>query len=204
MIEQISDARQTSEHTVARGPFRLDEFNLYRFWFSVRNVFFPMRTELAQWKIELVDTSSWQICCDRQAKCVEVADRVFADRNDLRATLVLATIVSRSGRDSMDLWLDDIARVAEMAAFIRHSELAARIRAMHQAMLERQIEIAFNNQTGLVHCRVGGLSVDSPQQDLHSPDPLFDDTLASGSFSKLLAKEIAKHPAGIIKRKTVA
>lgn len=204
MIEQISDARQTNEQAVSRGPFRLDEFNLYRFWFSVRNVFFPMRAELAQWRIGLVDTSSWQICCDRQAKRVEIADRLFADRNDLRATLVLATIVSRSGRDSMDLWLDDSARVAEMAAFIRHSELATQIRAMHQAILERQIEIAFNNQTGLVHCRFNEISIDSTQQDSESPDPLFDDTLASGSFSKLLAKEIAKHPAGIDKSKTVA
>ncbi len=204
MNEQTTDARPTSRNAVARGPFRLDEFNLYRFWFSVRNVFFPMRADLSDWKIELVDSDSWQICCDRPAKRIEVADRIFADRNDLRATLVLATIVSQSDRDSVHKWLEDCAQIAEMAAFIRQNELATRIRSMHEAMSREQIEIAFDQGSGLVHCRIEGPSADSLQPDLGDPDSLFDDTLASDSFSRLLAEEIAGSQSRSGNTKTVA
>jgi len=204
MTEQITDARNNSEHATARGPFRLDEFNLYRFWFSVRNVFFPMHTELANWKIRLVDTSSSQICCDRPSRCIEITDRIFADRNDLRTTLVLATIVTQSGHDSPRQVADDTARIAEMAAFIRHFELASSIRSMHEAMQNNQIKIAFNQESGLVHCRIGDSVTDASRQTSADQDSLFDDTLASGSFARLLAEEIAKSQTRSGNRKTVA
>jgi len=193
MLVEETDARPgANESTIdatTRGPFRLDQFNLYRFWFSVRNVFFPMKTQLADWKIELVDTQLWQISCNRNSRRIEIANRVFRDRNDLRTTLILATILTQSDRNDAKALKKDTMRVAQMAAFIKHTELSTAIRRMHDQMDQTELEHIVDDNMDLVHCRRPEETPDTAEASQSSGDLLFDDTLAASGINELLRQE---------------
>jgi|GEM_PF-5066202 len=193
MLVEVTDARlrnnETAINTANRGPFRLDQFNLYRFWFSVRNVFFPMESQLAQWKIELVDTKLWRISCDRSNRRIEIANRVFRDRNDLRTTLILATLLTQENRNDTATLKKDMIRVARMATFIKHTELSVAIRSMNDAIELINIEHVLNDGMDLIHCRQPDSSVEARDAGESSGDMLFDDTLAASGINELLEQE---------------
>jgi len=205
MLVEETDARpEANESTIDatdRGPFRLDQFNLYRFWFSVRNVFFPMKTQLADWKIELVDTQLWQISCNRKNRRIEIANRVFRDRNDLRTTLILATILTQPNRNDAKALKTDTIRVAQMAAFIKHTELSAAIRRMHNQLDQTELEHIVDGKTDLIHCQRPDETQGTVEASQSAGDLLFDDTLAANGINDLLRQENLLRSASQLKIK---
>lgn len=203
MTDTVTDARPDRKR-YARGPFRLDEFNLHRYWFSIRNVFFPTQSELSTWRISLATTEAWQIRCDSSVLSIEVTDRIYRDRNDLRATLVLAATIAQPGRDKMHMWLEDLEHIADMAAFIKHTELASQIRSIHQSLLNNPQVISTQENAGVIQCSLSQFESDAYEHAENEPDQLFNDTLAAGSFSKMLTDELRQDLKRRVKTKTVA
>lgn len=102
----------------------LDDLNIRKYGDTVRRIFFPVWPEAKDWNFRLDTSPDWAWACDFKSRVMVFSTEHFEERDLLRAALISQIAMARSGPDSAEAWISELARVRNVASTIGREQIA--------------------------------------------------------------------------------
>lgn len=182
-IPQTLTAQVTEHKPVCLNPVALQQA-----FSTVREIFFPEWQGRRHWHVELESGKPYLMRCDFVYKSIGMTKAHFADRDELRALLVVQLCIARLGYARLTELGSVLKSLERRAAFIQRTNLAAFIGESRDTLASRSAAEIIWDSNAVTTYDWPAAKVDA-NRTADAYDAMYTDSLADGDIQRILRAE---------------